>query len=412
MSGSTDITARGRSTAALIGGVAITNTSMVGASTVATLIGADRLSAAWSGVPNAAGVVGTAAGTLGLAALMSRRGTRLALTAGYAVALLGAAVAGYAVVAGAMVPFLLGMVLLGVGNGGAQLSRYCAAELYPPHRRGFVVGLVVWIGTVGAIIGPNLMQPSSAGAAAAGLPALTGPFLVAMVAAAGALAASAALPRLRIQARSRPAGRVPGTVWRQPAVVTALSAMVAGQVAMVTLMTMTPLYMHDHHHGLGAVGLVLTFHLVGMFGLAPLSGQLADRFGGLVASLTGVGVLVVSVLLASVGPAPGLARLNVALFLLGLGWNLTFVGGSSQLTGALDPAYRTRVQGGVDAVVWTASAVASVAAGAVLAAGGFAVLAVATGVVAVLPVPLLLRALRRSPEPSAGPVERPSAARR
>ena len=103
---------------ALFVGVVFMNTAMVGASAVATLVAAQGLGAAWSGSPNAANVLGTALGALGLAALMTRRGRRAGILLGYAVGALGALLAAAAVV-GALVPLLLvGMLLLGIGNGG------------------------------------------------------------------------------------------------------------------------------------------------------------------------------------------------------------------------------------------------------------------------------------------------------
>ncbi|MEU2665764.1 MFS transporter [Micromonospora sp. DT46] len=393
MSVDVETTGRRRSMAALLGGVAATNTSMVGASTASTLIGAEELTELWSGVPNAAGVLGTAAGTLWLAALMARRGTRSALSLGYLVAIVGAAVAGAAVASGQVLLLIFGMVLLGVGNGGAQLSRYCAADLYPPRRQGLAVGVIVWAGTVGAVFGPNLMEPSATAASRLGLPDLAGPFLVALLAAGICVLASAAMPRSRTAARRGANDPTPAQVWRHPVVSVALVSMIAGQLAMVALMTMTPLHMSSNHHGLTAVGVVLSGHMIGMFALAPLSGYLSDRFGGRAAILMGIGLLVTSVVVASWPAAhgSGLTRLVVSLFLLGWGWNLTFVGGSALLTQALTPAARRAVQGRVDALVWAASAVASVVAGVVLATTNYVVLSVAAGVVSLIPVPMLRR---------------------
>lgn len=394
---------RGRSMAALLGGVAATNTSMVGASTAATLIGAHRLTEAWSGVPNAAGVLGTAAGTLGLSAVLARQGSRRALSLGYLVAVGGAAVAAFGVVTASITWLIMGMVLLGVGNGGAQLSRYCAADLYPPQRRGTAVGITVWAGTFGAIVGPNLLEPAAVLAGRFDLPDLAGPFLIAVLAAVAGLVASLSLPKLRVRARGGAAVAGGRAVWRQPAVLVALVSMICGQLAMVALMTMTPVHMTGHDHGLGAVGVVLSSHMIGMFALAPLSGHLADRYGARVAVLAGVAVLTASVLAASVPRGNGLTHLVIALFLLGWGWNLSFVGGSALLTQALTPQERLSVQGGVDALVWGTSALASVGAGLVLAYGSYGTLAVVAGVAALVPLPLVLRRSRPG-EPDLVPV--------
>jgi MFS family permease len=76
----------------------------------------------------------------------------------------------------------------------------------------------------------------------------------------------------------------------------------------------------------------------------------------------------------------------VALFLLGYGWNLGFVAGSSLLTSGLEAWERTRAQGYADSLVWGSSALASLAAGFVLTAAGYAALGVIGAVLLVIPV--------------------------
>ena len=94
---------------------------------------------------------------------MASRGRRVGLSVGYSVAVGGALLASLAVVNGMLPLLYLGMVCLGIGNSGAQLARYAAADLFAPERRGFVVGAMVWGGTIGAGIG------AAAGHAAAGM---------------------------------------------------------------------------------------------------------------------------------------------------------------------------------------------------------------------------------------------------
>ncbi|MFD7923259.1 MFS transporter [Streptomyces sp. NPDC059740] len=395
--------------AALFVGVAATNVFMVCASTVSTLIGARLLGPAWSGLPNATGVAGTAAGALALSAVMRRAGTRAALAAGYTVGTAGAAVATWAAAGDRLGWLITGMVLLGVGNGGAQLSRYSAADLYPPARRGLATATIVWAGTVGALIGPNLMAPTSSLAQRLGLPPDTGSYLLATAGSVLAALVSALLPARRVSPHpAGVAGRgAPRTgtaaLWSRHEVRAAVVTMMVAQVTMVAVMTMTPLYMTAHEETLGTLGAVLSGHMVGMFALAPLSGVFADRFGGRSTALLGVALMTASVAFTAVLPRGGHVLLFAAMFLLGYGWNLMFVAGSSLLTTSLEAADRLRVQGGVDALSWGASALASVVAGLVLAGGSFAVLSVFAGVLTLLPLLLLRRRtgpLREQPQPS------------
>lgn len=112
-----------------------------------------------------------------------RTGRRSGLIASYAAAAAGAGLA----VAGILIQPLLvvaGLFLLGVGGAGAQLARYAGAELYPDARRGFALGAVVWVGTLGAVGGPALLAVTASAAEQVGLPPLAEAFLLALLAAA------------------------------------------------------------------------------------------------------------------------------------------------------------------------------------------------------------------------------------
>src|SRR5947208_16791116 len=153
-----------------------------------------------------------------------------------------------------------------------------------------------------------------------------------------------------------------------------MAALIAGQATMVLIMTMTPLHLTEHNHGLGTVGLVISGHVAGMYALAPLSGWIAQRAGHLQTIFLGTGVLVAAALLAALAPPASAEILFIALFLLGFGWNLGFVAGSTMLSASVELRERARVQGVADAVIWTTSAAASLGSGAVVAAAGFSTL--------------------------------------
>jgi MFS family permease len=370
------------------------NTAMAAASTAATLIASEAAGAGWSGVPNAAGVLGTAAGTLTAGQLIARRGSKAVLLGLYGTAVAGGLVAFTAAVSTTMTVLLVGMFLLGLGSGAAQLSRYLAAELFPPNRKGFALSLIVWAGTVGAIVGPTLIAPGAGFATGLGLPGLAGPVLVAVVMTAAALLATTVLRRTP----APPARRTSFAALRTPVVLTPLVSMVCAQLTMVAVMTMTPLQVTAHGHGLEVLGVVISAHMVGMFALAPVSGRLADRFGGRAVIYLGIGFLVVSSV-AAFG-AGQMTGLSLAMFLLGYGWNLVFVGGSAILSRELPEDRRIQLQGAVDAVVWGSSAFASLGAGVLFGLGGYPLVAVVGGVLAVLPVIVLARRpVPAEPEP-------------
>ena len=392
---------RRRSVGTLVAGVALGSTGHIAAVTVASIAAADLSdTAALAGLPGASVVLGAALGATLLASLMARRGRRFGLTAGYVIGVGGALLATAAIIGRNLPLLLFGTLLIGFGNASNQQSRYAAADLYPASRRASAIGVVVWGATVGAVIGPNLVEVSGDLARSVGLPTLVGPYLVPVVFVG--LAAILSFVLLRPDPfELRDAGSVVGAeavsaaplaeVLRRPAVIAALVALLAGQIVMVLIMTMTPLHMIDHGHGLGSVGLVISAHTFGMFALSPLSGRLTDRFGCPRVIYAGTGILAASAILSAMAPPADERILLVALFLLGWGWNLGFVAGSTLLTGAVSLTERTRVQGLSDALIWTSAAAASLSSGVLVAAAGYASLGIIGTALIAVPVWILWR---------------------
>ncbi|MGA6163106.1 MFS transporter [Amycolatopsis magusensis] len=378
---------RRREMAALFSGVACMNIAMAGASTAGVLIATGSPGPGWSGVPSAAGVLGTAAGALGSARLVAAHGHRRSLLTTYGIGSLGALLAAAGAITGLFPVLLAGLLVLGLGNGGAQLSRYAAADLYSDERKGRALSAIVWAGTVGALAGPPLIAPAAHTADVLGLPGLSGPLLVAALVTAVAAVASAALPRSKpdVQPETRAYAGF-AAAFARPAVRGPLLAMVAAQVAMVAMMTMSAPQLHQHGHGLEVVGWTLTAHMIGMFALAPISGRIADRWGGRTAIFAGIGTLAVASAAAMAAPTSHTAGIPLSLFLLGYGWNLVFVGGSSLLS-----KQARKLQGTVDAVVWSTSALAGLAAGPLFALGGYVLVAAVAGITALVPLVVLTR---------------------
>jgi MFS family permease len=399
--------ARRRARNTLVAGVALGSTGHIAAVTVATIVAKDLLgSQALAGAPGATVVLGAALGAVLLSALMARRGRRVGLVTGYAVGVVGAFIATAAVLTRSFPLLLAGTVLIGFGNTSNQLSRYAAADMVPPARRASAIGIVVWAATVGSVVGPSLVPVAGDLATRVGLPTLAGPYLVPVVFVG--LAAVLSFVFLRPDpyeladetTRADPDAEplVAGPVWdiiRRPGVAAAIVALIASQFVMVLVMTMTPLHMTEHGHGLAAVGFVLSGHTLGMFALSPLSGRLTDRFGFVPTIFLGTVVLAASSLMAAAAPPDGGVLLPVALFLLGLGWNFGFVAGSAMLSEHLELHERTRVQGVADALIWSSAAAASLGSGLIMATVGYTALGILGAGVVLIPV-FVLRAHRRT----------------
>jgi len=189
--------------------------------------------------------------------------------------------------------------------------------------------------------------------------------------------------------------------------------MVLTQVVMIAVMTMTPIHMRDHGHGLGATGLVISLHVAAMFLPSPLTGILVDRLGRRPLLAAGALTLLAAGLVAAAAPADSVTVLAVALVLLGLGWNLGLVAGTALLTDATPLARRARTQGSVDLAVALAGATGGLGSGFVVAGTSFAVLSLAGGLLALALLPLLLATRRpaASPAPAVSSPAPPSAAR-
>jgi len=303
--------------------------------------------------------------------------------------------------------------LIGSAVAAVQLSRFVAAEVHRPEERGRAISMVVLGGTVGAIAGPLLAGPMANLAARAGVDELAGPYgatllLFGLSAAViflwlrpepRELARQIGGPAQQSAAASGP-GRPIREILRQRPALVAVLAMVFGQLTMAMLMIITPLYMRSHQHPLTHISFVISAHVVGMYLFSVVSGRLADRWGRGPVIATGAGILTLAALSAPL--SPDLIPITVALFLVGLGWNFCYVGGSSLLADQLSPAERGRTQGFNDLLIGLSSAAGGLGSGIVFAAVGYATMGVVAAGTALILLSLTVwsRVGRRVPSPS------------
>jgi MFS family permease len=306
--------------------------------------------------------------------------------------------------------FLTGMVLMGITNAAVVLGRFAAAEVNPPERRGAAISNVVLGGTFGAVVGPLLVGPMGNAARMLGMDELAGAYIATLV----LFAISSVVVFVGLRPDPRDLGKQVAAahpdpaltaftgearpifeILRQPAALMAVSAMALGQVVMVAIMVITSLHMRDHQHNLGDISAVIASHTFGMFAFSVISGRLADRWGRGPVILTGASTLLLACITAPL--SPDVFPLAVALFLLGLGWNFCFVGGSALLADQLSPLERSRTQGMNDLLVGLASATGSLGSGIVFAASNYTVIALVAGVLALIPFLMSLVWTRRNP---------------
>jgi MFS family permease len=292
--------------------------------------------------------------------------------------------------------FLAGMVLMGTANAAVQLGRFAAAEVNLPEHRGRAISNVVIGGTVGSVVGPFVAGPAGDFVKPFAGSELAGAYLVSL--ALFAIAAVVVYFGLRPDPREigrEVAQKFPEAVTgdsvarsvleilRQPAALVALLSMVIGQMVMVLVMVITSLHMRGHDHNLTDISVVISSHTFGMFAFSIISGRLADRWGRGPVIVTGSATLILACLAATI--SPDVLPLGVALFLLGLGWNFCYVGGSTLLADQLSPLERARTQGTNDLLVGLASATGSLGSGFIFAALGYNVMAYVSAAFALIP---------------------------
>ncbi|MFE2876543.1 MFS transporter [Streptomyces roseus] len=372
---------------------------------------------ALSGFASTAAVIGTAAVSLPLAALMTVRGRRPGLVLGYGIGALGA---GLVVLAATIKNFpllMLGMAAFGAASSANLQARFAAADLAAPDRRARAVSLVVWASTLGAVLGPNLSAPAGRSFSGTSIPETAGPFVWAgaVFVLTGAVLALFLRPDPLLTARAlAPAAEQAkggrslragfAAVRASPRARLALVTVAVSHTAMVSIMVMTPVDLGHHGATLELVGLVISGHIAGMFAFSPVMGWLADRVGRLAVIGLAAGLLSVAALLAGTA-GPSHAQSAIGLFLLGLGWSAGMVSGSALLTDSVPQSARAAVQGLSDLTMNTCAGVGGAAAGLVMSHAGYGWLN-AIGAALLLPMAALaLFTARRhpaAPAPTAG----------
>ena len=365
------------------GQAAIAGVVAVGALLAKDLLhGEDR----FAGSGAAAFTLGSAFLAVPLSAFMRRNGRRPGLMFAFGLGSVGAVIAGVGGQLRSFPIFLLGMMCFGGAQAATLQGRYVAADLAPEHDRARAIASVVVVGTLGAVFGPVLTPWEKRVGKAVGLDQFVGPFFFAALLLLVALAVIARRLRpdpLAVNGqldphaeRVRPLRQVrlsAAVIIETPLATLGLVAMVVSQTAMVAVMTMTPSHMNDHDQA-DLSAYVIALHIAGMYAFAPFVGRFVTRVGQVRAVMVGSVALGLGTVVSVVaGYVPSL--IFVGLFLLGVGWNIGLIAGSSILTGAVPANSRVEVQGTADLTMSFCGGLAAFASGFVKQAWGYHMLA-------------------------------------
>lgn len=366
-------------TGQVLGGASVSSAFAVAALLASSILDSDRL----AGIASAMLTLGAAAASVPLSRLMRRKGRRPGLFLFYLAGMVGAAVAAAGGQFRNIGVFVVGMFLFGFGQASNLQGRYVGADLAEPDRRARAIATVVWVGTLGAVFGPVLSDPEKRFGEWLGLDRLVGPFLFSslffgfaalnivlrlrpdpLVVAGGLDPAGTAQPRVVAQLRHSI-----GVIGRHPRAKLALIAMIISQASMVAVMTMTPLHMKDHGHA-DLSAFVIAFHIVGMYGFAPLIGRFADKQGR-IRTLVAAGAILAAGTVVAVLAGYHPALIFLGLFLLGVGWNFGLIGGSTLLTESVPVAERVATQGSADLLMSLCGGTAGFSSGFIKTAWGY-----------------------------------------
>ena len=148
---------------------------------------------------------------------------------------------------------------------------------------------------------------------------------------------------------------------RQPAYRVALASSVFGYAVMTLTMSATPLAMLACGFGFADSATVIQAHIIAMFLPSFFTGHLIARFGVLPVIAAG-GLIEFGCALVNLAGID-FANFLIANILVGIGWNFTYVGGSTLLTTTYTPAERAKVQASHDFAVYAATATAAALSG-------------------------------------------------
>ena len=384
----------------------LASAGFIAAATINSIIGAQLGGDVYAGLPSAVYMLGGAFAASAWGYIMDRIGRRNGISAGLVIGALGNAIVLFAISSSSLLIFLIGMLLMGICNAAVVLGRFAAAEVNPPAQRGAAISNVVLGGTFGAVFGPLLVGPMGTFAHSIGMNELAGAYIATLI--LFVIASVLVFVGLRPDPRDlgkevaeqypeetpHGATRPVLQIFSQIGALTAVTAMALGQVVMVGIMVITSLHMRGHNHNLRDISAVISSHTFGMYAFSVISGRLSDKWGRGWVIFIGAATLLLACITAPL--SPDVLPLAVALFLLGLGWNFCFVGGSALLADQLSPAERARTQGVNDLLVGLASAIGSLGSGFVFAASSYTVIAIVAGIIALVPLGMSLLWLRKA----------------
>jgi MFS family permease len=323
-------------------------------------------------LPITAYVLGGAVWSMPAAAFMKRYGRRAGYQLGAVIAMFGAALGWFALNAHSLGLLCLATFITGAYNAFGASLRFAAAdvaEAYRPDFKARAMSLVLTGGIAGGIVGPEVSKWSKV--------ALSTPFAGTYLTLVGFALLSLLLSNLlrlpdQKSAQAQGPSRPLLEILKQPTCWVAILCAGLAYGVMNLLMVATPLAMQVCSFPFESTARVLEWHIIGMFAPGLFTGSLIQRFGVSRIIMTGCLLMIICVIVALQGNE--LMHFTIALFLLGVGWNFMYTGGSTLLTAGYLPQEKNKVQGFMDSCVFGVMITSSAASGALIFSNGWALL--------------------------------------
>ncbi|AUS87247.1 MFS transporter [Lysinibacillus sp. YS11] len=382
----------------IFGGAGLAAGITVGALLAQQMLGTD----AYAGVPSALFTLGSAGAAFIVGKLSQRYGRRIGLSTGFIVGGLGAIGVVLATLMNSIVLLFASLLIYGAGTATNLQARYAGTDLANNKQRATAISTTMLMTTFGAVLGPNLVEWMGKVALSIGIPALAGPFLLSAL--AFIMAGLVLFTMLRpdpleiakaIEAHKQKMNKENQTPSmpissNKRGLAVGATVMVMTQIVMVAIMTMTPVHMKHHGHGLAEVGIVIGFHVGAMYLPSLVTGILVDKIGRTAMSIASGITLLLAGVVAAFAPSDSMVLLIVALSLLGLGWNFGLISGTAQIVDATEPSTRAKTQGKMDVFVALAGASGGALSGMVVANSSYAVLSLAGGLLSLVLIPVVI----------------------
>lgn len=333
-------------------------------------------------LPLALLVLGNLLAVQPLSLFMQRRGRRLGLVLGAGCGIVGGLLAALGVWLGDFSLFCLGALPLGAYQASAMYYRFAALEAVDSAQHGRASAYVIGGGVLAALIAPSLLLWSQN--------ALSAPFVGAYLMMA-ALAAGGLLLMAQLREGSAPVPSKGGwaavrELLGRPQIRAAIATTAVGHGLMIMIMTATPLAMQFCGLSVADSSQVIQWHMLGMFLPAFVAGHLVDKLGSAKVAVLGSLVLLVSAGIALSGLGKG--HFLLSSFLLGLGWNLMLIAGTTLLASGHNLGERGNAQGLMELSNGSVAAGASFASGALISTLGWG--AVNIGILPLVALVLLM----------------------